>query len=291
MYRLPYKQKSIFFLFVLVGVFLYGESAGALSIFPVRRTVVVDPGKTAVALVEIYNDEGNILEVQPEVDAFVLNSNTGHAEFGQSDEAKSWVRVNEEVFFLKPKEKRSVEFVITVPSGIVPASHYLGLFLRQKPTGGQVGLGKRVGTLLFLHVSGVVTEKMQVQDFSVEKKDDQEFFHIQLLNGGTIHLAPVGYISVRDMWGKQIASLPLNPNQRKVLPGDVWRTQIGIPLMDWKRIGKVHVEMIVNYGLSNQVLKAPLQFWYIPWWFVGGAGGSVFMIFCGIFFVKRYKRV
>lgn len=285
------KQFGIFFLFLLGGIFFFGDSAEAFSIFPVRRTLVVDPGKTALAVVEIYNDEGEVLEVTPEVDSFILNPDTGNAEFGQRDDAKAWVHTKDQVFSLAPKEKRSVEFVITVPLGVAPESHYLGLFLRQKPTGGQVGLGKRVGTLLFLHVSGVVTEKVQLQDFSYEKKNDAESMHVQLLNEGSIHLVPIGTINFFNIWGEKVAEIPINPNQRKVLPDGVWRATFAVPQFGWKSSGKIRADLVMSYGLSSQMLTRDVSFWYVSWWLVGSLLGGMVVTTVGILFLKKQKRL
>ena len=84
--------KYFCFSFVLViGSFVFCSTVKAFSIFPVRQTVVIDPGKVAVASVQIYNDENEIIQVVPEIDAFQLDPDTGHAQFGHADVAKSWI--------------------------------------------------------------------------------------------------------------------------------------------------------------------------------------------------------
>ncbi len=284
-----FKKNFFLFFFLVLGQFFFFQNTKAFSLFPARYTLVVDPGKTAVVSIQIYNDENTSIEITPEIDAFALNPDTGHTQFGQSDPAKSWIRANRSSLTLGAKQKQTVDFTVDVPPGTSVGSHYLGLFLKQKSSPGQVGLGKRIGALLFLHVSGEVSEKLLIQDFSFEKKGADRTLHVQLQNTGTIHLLPVGYIKVFTWWGEQVLVVPINPNQRKVLPNAEWRDVFFMHNLGIKSIGRVRAELSMEYGLTGQVLQSTLHFWYLPWYFV-----SLFILIFGIgagIFWKRLKKI
>jgi len=278
---------GIVFLFILGGIFARVESVQAFTISPLRYSFVVDPGKTAVAEIEVWNNEEFSVEIVPEIDAFRLNPDTGHAEFGESDIAKSWVQTNVSALALAPGQKEKIIFTITVPPGSQPESHYLGFFLKQKSSQGQIGLGKRLGTLVFLHVSGEVVEKMQLQDFSIIKSDGKKFFHIQTVNEGTIHLVPQGSIRLFNWWGEKIGEIPLNPEEKKVLPGGTWKVEREIPPPTLTDIGRIRADLVLPFGLTEQVLTQRIYLWYLPWWLFGGALGIVVLILGGIYFFKK----
>jgi len=285
------KYMGVFFLFVFGAILGMYDSVEAFTLSPLRYSFVVDPGKTAVAEIEVWNNEAQTIEVVPEIDAFLLDPDTGHAQFGESDIAKSWVQTNGSVFTLVPGQKQKIVFTIAVPEGSRPESHYLGFFLKQKNSPGQIGIGKRIGTLVFLHVSGEMVEKMQLQDFSVLRDNNKKFFHIQAVNDGTIHLTPQGSIRLSNWRGKKIADIPLNPEQRKVLPGGIWKIDKEIQPPTFKNIGRIRADLVMTFGLTEQVLMQRIYFWFFPWWFVVIVIGVFAVGASGIYFLKKnYDR-
>lgn len=268
------KQRLFAFLFfaaVCFGFILSGEGAQAFSIFPLRHTVVVDSGKSQTVFVDVSNESLNEITVYPEVDAFELDPETGAIKFGTSDVAKSWIEPEVKMLRVSAQKKERMNFTITVPAGTLPGSHYLGLFAKEKSKGGQVGLGSRIGTLLFLHVAGKVEEKLQIQDFSSENfwnfSSRVELF-VQLYNNGTIHLLPGGQIELTNFHGDIVEKILVNKENRKVLPLEVWKHSYAVQSLSWKDVGRVHAKLVTVYGVTNQVVLAEKVFWYTPWWFL-----------------------
>lgn len=278
------------FLFLLsVGIFLAPlDTAHGFTLSPLRHTMVVDPGKTAAMQVVVSNNEDQTLVLIPEIDAFHIHPDLGHPQFGESDIAKSWIQTDISTITLRPGEERIVNFTVTVPAKSSPQSHYLGLFLKEKSGSGQIGIGKRLGTLLFLHVSGDVQEKLSLQDFSLLEKEGNRFFHIQAFNEGSIHLIPKGKISFFNLFGHKVGEVSVNPEERKVLPGGIWRVSIDVPKNLGK--GKFRTELSLQYGQTQQSLNAKVSFWNIPWLFlwiagVGIVGGMSFGIW------KKFRKI
>ncbi len=283
-----FRFSGFFFFFLLGAIFVQVDSARGFTLSPLRHTMVVDPGKTAVAQVALYNNEDHTLELVPEVDAFRIHPESGYAQFGESDVAKSWIHTDVGTITLAPGAKQIVNFTVTVPPNSLSESHYLGLFVKEKPGNGQIGIGKRLGTLLFLHVSGDVQEKMQLQDFSLIEKEGKKFFHIQTLNEGSIHLIPQGKMEFFNLFGRKVGEVSINPEERKVLPGGVWRTSIEVP----KNLGsgRINSHLSLHYGLTDQVLTGSVRFWNIPWFFIFIAVGGV-IIAGSLALYKKFKKV
>lgn len=280
-------RASLIFCFCVLGGIFAVDVTHAFSLSPLRHTMVVDPGKTAVAQVEIFNNENYSIELVPEIDAFSIHPDTGHAQFGEGDIAKSWIHTNVSTLSLSPQEKKIVNFTVTVPPGSSSQSHYLALFLKQKALDGQIGIGKRIGTLLFLHVSGPVQEKMQLQNFSSIKDNGKKMLHIQTVNEGSIHLIPKGTIDFFNIFGKKIGSVQINPEERKVLPEGIWRTSLDVPQFG---VGRIRADLHLIYGQTEQTLFGTISFWNISSVLVIGLSG-ILLLCGGIFFAKRYKKV
>jgi hypothetical protein len=251
---------------VFFGILFFGQNVQAFSVSPLRHTMVVDPGKTAVAEVEVFNIEDTAIKLVPEIDAFRIHPDTGHAQFGEIDDAKGWIVVNTNEFTLGPKEKKIVRFTVNVPPGTVPRSHYLGLFLKEKSFNSQIAIGKRIGTLLFLHVGGDVQEKMELQNFSILKTKTKKLVSIQTINTGSIHLIPAGTIEFFNIFGKKVAEKQVNFEGRKVLPGGVWRNSLSLNDLKY---GILYVHLNLNYGLTEQKITEKITFWNFSKIFMG----------------------
>lgn len=295
------KKRFVAFLFCFfaLSIFFFGkEEAKAFSISPLRHTLVVDSGKSETVFVDIVNESQKEIIVYPEVDAFELDPETGAVKFGTSDIAKSWIEADKKLVNLPPQKKERVNFKVSVPLRSSPGSHYLGLFLKEKSSGGQVGIGSRIGTLLFLHVAGTVEEKLEVQDFSIKNiwniYKSSELF-LQLYNNGTIHLLPGGQIEVRNFRGESVQNILVNKDNRKVLPEEVWKNSYKIQNLTWRDVGPVHLRLHLVYGVTNQIVSEEEIFWYTPWWSLVVVGVFGIMIIYAIIFgikkiVQRIKK-
>lgn len=256
--------KIIFFCIVFLFPF---RETNAMQISPLRQTVTVDPGSEQVVRLEVRNTEGVEKTIIPGVDAFVIDSNTGAALFGAKDDALSWIRVTPASFTLKNGETGTFLFTINVPNQTAPGGHYLGLFALSDPSQGSVGIGTRVGSLLFLTVGGEIREEVIVERFaptSVVTILPHASVGIQLKNAGNIHVEPKGHIVMYTMTGEEDGRHGINGGLRKVLPRAYWQEESDMELT-WKHIGRVTARLYLSYGTTNQQIVSTTVFWYVPW--------------------------
>ncbi len=271
---------------VFFGILFFGQNVQAFSVSPLRHTMVVDPGKTAVAEVEVFNNEDVPIKLVPEVDAFRIHPDTGHAQFGEIDDAKGWIVVNTNEFTLGPKEKKIVRFTVNVPPATVPRSHYLGLFLKQKSVNSQISIGKRIGTLLFLHVGGDVQERMELQNFSLLKTKTDKLISVEVVNTGSIHLIPAGTIEFFNIFGKKVGEKKLNPDGRKVLPGGVWRNSLSFDDLNFMVL---RAELDLSYGISEQKITKKIVLWNFSQIFIGSLIVLSLIVVVSLL-VRKYKK-
>jgi hypothetical protein len=243
-------------------------SARAISISPVRQSVVLDPGTVETISLTVKNDGAETLDIVGSADPFRIDAQTGRAVFGSTDEAKQWVRFKEGAVSIEPGKETELLFTISVPADATPGGHYLGLFAEQKPAdGATVGVGSRVGSLLFLYVSGPVQEVLTREVFTAggvwHRSVPVELF-LELANAGSIHAIPGGVIRVESMRGRTLAQFPINPDARKVLPGDVWRQTFEIADLSWRDAGPIRATAFIQYGASQKQITDTMRFWFVP---------------------------
>jgi hypothetical protein len=291
------KVKKIGIAAALLATFFLFSSAKAVIISPTRQTIVVKPGEARTVKVLVENNEQKKIIFTPEVDSFSVDSKTGAAIFGAGDEAVEWVAAEPKELALASGEKGEFVFDIAVPVGQEAYSHYLALSAKESAGAGQIGVGSRAGSLLFLHVAGTVHEELVRQKFVTDKKfyfNPPIVLSVELKNAGTIHVVPAGEIVLKDKNGTAIGSFPLNNANRKVLPGESWQAKYSIQeevLQGYS--GKVEIESVINFGQSQKQIVIKNNFWLIPSW-LPMASGSALLVLIVIFlslkiFVLRRK--
>ena len=254
----------------LLGTFFslvfFIHTARALDLSPARQTVVVDPGTSQVVTITVENPSLDPVRVTPEVSSFGLDP-SGHPVFDVLDEAAIWVHEPKTSVTLFPYQKKQFAFDITVPQSAEPGEHFLALFVRTSPASGQIGMATRLGSLLFLHISGPVTEAVALSQFS----PDQVWYvrtpmavSIRLQNTGSIHVLPQGRVAVTTWRGQVIERQLVNQSLRKIFPRTFWdQTYIVGTHIPWYYIGPLTVQVNLSYGQTQQTITGTTSFWYV----------------------------
>jgi len=262
MKKLFYIIITCFFCFVLT------KTVFAISIFPLRQTVSINPGAEATLEIAVKNDVDEEVSVYPSVEAFTVDENDGSAVFGVDDEALAWVEYNRNDFVLLPDEDRSFEFKIKIPANAEPGTHYLGLFANRKRGEGQISISSRVGSLLFLHVAGLIQEELVRKNFLSDKNiyfNDPINLSIDFENVGSTHSIPEGNIVITDIFGRELKTVHLNPDRRIVVPHTNWKGRYSFDKLPLTAFGPFKIKMNMRYGLNQQTMVDSITVWYISW--------------------------
>lgn len=262
---------SLGFLFSII----FARQALAVAISPVKFELAANPGDELKNVIRIYNDTAELVSVSMAVDNFSPTGEDGQVVIDETSpdtgfSLKSWVTLSESSFLLEPRTSKAVEYTVAVPQNAEPGGHYGSILASVAPAnavaGGGVGIAQRVGALLLLDVSGVVTEKMYVAELSAPKFSEYGpvDLSLRLKNDGSVHLKPRGFITLTNMFGKDAGTI--NVPQTNVLPQSVRKFDLnwGVKYM----YGKYTATLSAIYGSSNESLSAVTTFWIIPWKFI-----------------------
>ncbi|MBP9761167.1 MAG: hypothetical protein KBD15_02930 [Candidatus Magasanikbacteria bacterium] len=279
-----------FFTFSAFGLFGLAYSASALTVAPVRQTIVVDPGTETSVSLFLVNDTDAPMKLLPLVESFSLENTTGKTLLGTPEDALSWISPNQESLTLSPGRHGEFTFSLRIPEDTPPGGHYIVLFAQEVHGSGQVGLGARVGSLLFLHVSGTIQELAQVISFSSFKKiyiHAPPTISFALKNAGNIHITPIGEITFSTFWGNTFHTIPLTAN-RKILAGGAWEETVVVSNIPFWVVGKVRATLTATYGATEQPLAQEVSFWVVSWQMM-----LVLFFICtsgGVFFVRMFHK-
>lgn len=277
-----------------VGVgMLLGSSAAlaasgpgqGLEISPPVIQLTANPGQTLTTKVSVRNVTTGALLVNGEADDFgagtdetgtpkLLLNETGATRYS----LKYWV-TGVPNLTLAPGELKQNSITIRVPGNAEPGGHYAVVRFTGVPTGvgstSGVSLSASVGALILLTVNGAITHQLGVAQFAAgQSKASDTFapgtfyehgpvaFLVRLQNGGSVHEAPHGTITVKDMLGHKTIQMVVNANGGNVLPGSIRRFVSTMP--NKMLFGHYTASLSLAYA-GNKTLSSSVGFWVIPW--------------------------
>jgi len=202
------------------ALFLAGY-AHALKVSPTLLDLKSKPGGALQSTIVVTNELDESVTLEPVVYEAIPNSNeNGNADYVEktsNSTLANWIDVTKlGVITLAPKESKEMPVFIVIPQDAGPGTH-LALMTWKTPKGedqpGAASILNAVGVNIALDVAGQAVEKGDIVNFITEgdvKKYDKlpVTFVTKLNNSGNRHFLPKGTITVKDMFGKEVVSLP-----------------------------------------------------------------------------------
>lgn len=286
------------------------EIGQALEISPPVVNLSANPGQTVKAQISLRDISSGPLVVTGQLNDFVAAGEDGTPKIlldeGEPNpySLKDWIAPLPELL-LEPRQIETLPVTITVPANAAPGGYYGVVRFTATPpeledTG--VSLSASLGALILLRVNGDVKHGLQIEEFSVNKngKTASLFestpitFTERIKNSGNIHEQPVGKITVTDMFGKTIAGVNVNLEQRNILPQSIRKFEQPLDssvLGNKQLFGRYTAELVMSYGANGEKVTAATSFWVIPYKLIIGAiilliGGFIALRIM----IKRYNN-
>ncbi len=236
-------------------------------------TLVISPGEKKQIKVEVINTSDVPLTVVSTARDFIVEDGETPVplESGVGDNRwslASWLVLTPNQHTLQPRQKASITVLIDVPADALPGGHYAmvshqpSLSSAKGTEGKAAGINQRVGTLLYVRVAGPINESANIRNFTIPKYS--EFgpvpYSFTIDNLSDIHIRPQIGISIKNLFGKQVALL--QPEAKNIFPLSN-RSYSG----KWEQIwgyGYYHADLVVSYGAQGDVVIAKTAFWLIP---------------------------
>lgn len=261
---------------VLVPFFAY--ASGTFSITPAKVELSVAPGETKRTEVNITNRLGKTTKFSVTVEDIVASSDPVVAvelagERISAYTIKNFINISPASFELRDGEIQKITITVSLPRDVFPGGHYGAVLISSLPTlstGSQTGasaqIRARLGATILVRVPGRISESGKLQGFSTvnNKKlfsGGPVDFQILFENSGNVHVNPYGLITVRNIFGRKVSEIPVEP--WFVLP-ESERTR----LISWTprfAVGRYRAELVLNRGYENILDEKTTAFWIIPW--------------------------
>lgn len=282
----------------------------ALEIGPPVISITGDPGQTVEATISLRDVSTTDLYITGQVNDFEANGEDGTPKVILDDKTtpysfKSWVKTIDPLT-LKPKQIKTIKVSISIPANASPGGYYgIVRFTGVPPElkGSGVSLNASLGSLIFLKVNGQAKEELTLTEFSANTGGGASSllegaplnFVQRVKNTGNTFEQPVGLVTVKDMFGKTVATLPINEEKRLILSDSTRKFEQKLDssvIGDKVLFGKYTAELVMTYGTSNTEIKKEITIWIIPYKLIGGAIIALIIVFFVLrFLIRRYNRM
>src|SRR3989344_186570 len=303
---LPWQKTLIYragaIAFLLVGTFAFTPGAFAsvgLTIQPLKVTETLAPGASASGVVSITNASDEAVNVEVKVEDFVPLAGTYNIQFvGRApgvSTVRDWITLDSPASFVLGRgASKEVQYTIKAPSSVEPGGHFGVVFFKasELPENGQPQLkvGTQVGMLVLVTIPGSHLEKGGILDFKgplfVQKSPID--FIIKFENTGTVHFEPKGSITVTNLFGNEVGSVPIGG--QVVLPTGV--KDLGASInFDGVLLGRYQAYLKMFDGEGNELAARSAIFYALPVWYLVGFIVAVTALFVIIKFLKRKVKI
>ncbi len=291
---------SLLFSFLL-QVPAFAQEAVTLTVKPVRigddNSLLLAPGEKKQIQVKVENNSDRDLEIVSQAFDFIVadDGTTPIPVLDQQDNRWSlanWITLAPAYNYLQAGGSATVNVLIEVPENATAGGHYAMVLHSPNFTGveGQSGAGisQRAGTLIYVVVDGAITETAYVSRFSVPKflEKGPVPMEIKIKNESDIHITPSPTITVKNIFGKEVANLVLDA--KNVFPfterdfSDVWDKKWGF--------GPYTLSLEAAYGMQGQAMTAQAVIWLIPVTIIIIILLSILLIMAVVMMLKKKKE-
>lgn len=318
---------------VLIGVAylparqVLAASSASLSIVP-KKNYIIEPGESVEDKLTIRNlDPVQPLELNLRVIDFTFTDDGGTPKLMLANDApqttwslKPFLTLPENVV-IEPNSSKTIDMKVAVPAGHGAGSYYSAILYSSGAPGdgGNVGLSASGVTLVFTSIPGQVKENLTLEKFGAYMPatstqpakykfittDEPQHIAYTLKNNGNVTEAPVGSITLKDMFGKTRTIDEINPNGSLALIGQT-RTftsciEIEGATVDFNGAvsksktckspglwpGYYTATLDAFYGQNGnqtQEIVKTAGFWYLPWWFIAAV---VIVLLIATYYIRK----
>ncbi|MBB2941079.1 hypothetical protein FB565_000783 [Actinoplanes lutulentus] len=224
---------------------------------------------------------------------------------GRSDDAGSWLKISRGSVDVPARGRVVVPFTLTVPATATPGDHSAGIVASLATTqkdakGNQVAVDQRVGTRVYLRISGALEPRLTVEKLTATYhpngnplRSGRTTLTYRVRNTGNVRLGAGQEVTVRTLWGGErkatgVADVP------EILPGDevTITAEINGALPAVWLTGAVHADPLPQAGDQKLALSAVTRergFWAVPWILLGIVAGLALLITGGLYLRRRRR--
>lgn len=243
------------------------------TITPPVFELKANPGDKISESISLYNNSSEDIIIATSIENLKPTGDKGQVSVvDEKEEAlpslKDWVVLDAGAINLAKGETKNVKFELNIPMNAEPGGHFATVLFtttnNQPDPGTGSLLSQKIGSMIFLTVSGKAQEKASVVSFNALKrilwKNQVVDFMLKIRNSGNVYVRPRGFLIINDMFGRKVAEVEVDG--KNVLPTAI--REIPLQYDAQHLFGPYTATLSLVYGSTNQNINVTTGFWVIP---------------------------
>lgn len=269
-----YKKSKLCFFLILIFLIcpspVGSQNKFSLSVSPPTFEINANPGDVIENSIRAENLTEEPLSITLEKRNFIAIGEEGSVNLTEDEDRfslSSWIEVLPQKYLIPPKSSYIFKYKVSIPKDAEPGGHFGSIVFKSDgvmPTGTGAAVSQEIGTLVLVKVAGEIKEKGRLLSFEPIKKFWEYgpiSFESRIKNEGNIHLKPYGVVNIKNIFGKKVATVNIDP--KNILPD---ATRKSATVWDKKYLFGRYVAIInLSYGQPSQFLTATTHFYVIPY--------------------------
>lgn len=274
----------------------------ALTVSPIVLDIVVDRGSFAEEKIILKNEEQRSVRAVPTIFQVTSADKHGFPRYAPITDDSFLARAisfpQGSEYILKPGEEREIPLRVSVSGDTQPGGRYAVISWGAQEFASRIALSGQPGVNVAIDVVGEVEERLNVQRFSLVSIASWMLsrpvsFEADIKNTGGRHSAVTGAVTIRNIFGAVVATLPLTTRLGgddrepiRILP-DTLRTLYAV----WGggfALGPYTATLKIDTNVAG-VHTAKASFTVIPSLVIGVALGFI-ILFLIFFLLKTLRR-
>ncbi|MFH1226059.1 MAG: DUF916 domain-containing protein [bacterium] len=208
----------------------------------------------------------------------------------------AWLKLSIDEISIAPQKEALIPFTINIPAETKTGDYLGGLIVEPANQSND-----RLAVRIYETVPGQTIKKLAIADFyrQVIKKETKSFFKkiialdrqlifvLKLKNEGNVLLEPTARLSVKNIWGAELAEL--RPNIKTIFPHQTNEYPVAWDA-DLPFFGRYTAEIAIDYNDDFPALRQKLVFWIIPYQFLGWLVILIVLLIISRLFLLFYRE-
>lgn len=258
------------------------EEKNDFVVEPGKTEIYLNPGESMVKSISVTNRVNKTVKFKLSTEDFVGTTDSKQplvllGDTNSPYSLKDFIVPEVKEFSLEFGEKITIPVTVSVPSNAEPKGYYGALIVSNAPSKlidensqeitGKTRIISRIGSLFLLRINGEGKEEGSVEDFKVIGPSQIFYSHrpigfeIAFKNTGNVHLVPYGTITIKNMFGQIVDTLPVDAYF--ALPDSTRYREVN--WNDGFSVGRYTANLSLYKGYNNEYVNAKVAFWVIPW--------------------------
>ncbi|MFH1522841.1 MAG: hypothetical protein ABIE43_03410 [Patescibacteria group bacterium] len=270
---------------------------------PSKVELFLEPGESTIRNLNLVNRTQEKLSFEIIVEDFSGDDVASTKLLGDkigNYSLKNYLKPEIKEFSLNSKEKITLPINIDIPVEAEPGGLYGAVIAQVKladndydnnklDSHDQINIISRLALLFFVRIEGDLHEEGYLKSFHSNKKIFKEGkveFSIFFENKGNVHLNPYGKIDIKNIFGKKIEEINIEP--WFVMPGFIRKSIVNLDKELIPGYYRAEISLYRGYGIDI-IDKLSIGFWIMPWRILIMILFSIAIILLFFWLKKRFK--